>query len=407
MSDERRFETDAVVLRDNAWVLAAAALPFVAIVALVVSTLDGDRMPLAFIPHLVGAGLFLVATALVRRPWPSESRVRVQATRSGVRIGERVVQKSVLRAGLSARSGGRHVVILSPRGATARDIRLAVADEATAQSLLRVLGLDAAHVTARFRTTSRVSATPRTWTASALGLVTAGVAIGAFLGAPIPVGLAILAILALQLWPATVDVGADGVHVAWLHTRRFLPASDIAFVAEYDERHGKARISGVELMLRDGSRYRIPVANTFWDGGKTTALALRIRDVIVARPTDAAEKGAEIALLERRDEDARAWLERLRGLGLGANATLRTAPVRPEALWRVVADTSAAPRVRVAAAAALGVEDEAARTRLEQIAAATADPRLRVALEAALGDDDEPLARALDELAPVRRATRT
>ncbi len=76
----------------------------------------------------------------------------------------------------------------------------------------------------------------------------------------------------------------------------------------------------------------------------------------------------------------------------------------PEALLRVVEDASAKPVERVAAAIALAAAGDAARVRIRVVAEATAAPRLRVALEAVAREDE--VADALEALESESAAER-
>jgi hypothetical protein len=84
----------------------------------------------------------------------------------------------------------------------------------------------------------------------------------------------------------------------------------------------------------------------------------------------------------------------------GETATLRSAPVMPDKLWRLVRDPTQAAPMRAAAAVALAPTlDEGGRARIADIAKHTAEPKLRVALErAAAGAPDEELEEAMREL---------
>ena len=85
---------------------------------------------------------------------------------------------------------------------------------------------------------------------------------------------------------------------------------------------------------------------------------------------------------------------------MGATATLRTAPVMPDHLWRVAEDAQQPATMRAAAAIALGPTlDPSGKTRLAEIAKATAAPKLRVALERAATDAPlEEMEEALREI---------
>jgi hypothetical protein len=71
-----------------------------------------------------------------------------------------------------------------------------------------------------------------------------------------------------------------------------------------------------------------------------------------------------------------------------------------EDLWRVVGDATRDAKERAVAAVSLGPTlDDEGRTRLRVVANTTAAPRLRVAIESVVEPDDERLERALAEVA--------
>lgn len=121
------------------------------------------------------------------------------------------------------------------------------------------------------------------------------------------------------------------------------------------------------------------------------------------------DTAADAALLRRGDRAAGAWLSALRSIGAGANTSLRTAPVSRERLLRVAEDPASPVVERVAAAVALGDdEDGESRSRLRSLAEATAAPDLRRAIEeAGHSRDDAELAEALAQVEEEsRRAAR-
>jgi hypothetical protein len=84
---------------------------------------------------------------------------------------------------------------------------------------------------------------------------------------------------------------------------------------------------------------------------------------------------------------------------VGVEGSYRRAVVSDETLWRVVDDASLDARMRAGAAVALRkVLDEAGRARLRVVAESTASPRLRVALRAASNAEEKGLAESLEDL---------
>jgi hypothetical protein len=107
-----------------------------------------------------------------------------------------------------------------------------------------------------------------------------------------------------------------------------------------------------------------------------------------------------VAQLPAPRPDGAGWMRELEAMQVGVEGSYRRATVSDEALWRVVQDASLDARMRAGAAVALRkVLDDAGRQRLRLVAGSTASPRLRVALEAAGGQQDAALAQSLDDLA--------
>jgi len=128
-------------------------------------------------------------------------------------------------------------------------------------------------------------------------------------------------------------------------------------------------------------------------------LRQRINDVVALAQSNK-EVAQEALLLNRGELGLRDWIARLKAVGVGATATLRTAAVMPEHLWRIASDPGQPATARAAAAVALSPTlDDDGRVRLADIAKTTAEPRLRVALERAANDaPDEDIEQALGEL---------
>ncbi|MBI4956390.1 MAG: hypothetical protein HY908_30515 [Myxococcales bacterium] len=234
-------------------------------------------------------------------------------------------------------------------------------------------------------------------------LATAGLS-GAFGSsvAPVllPAGLVplLVAFLVYMNLSGALELGQDGVLLDTRDRRRYVPFADLADAPPYEEvTLGKVLI-GVELVLATGERIRVPLGeNVFGTDKKVAALSARLRAALAIYRER--EGGDESAFLRRGERTPDAWLARLRGLGEGANANLRTAPLEAERLWRIVEDPSADAPVRAAAAAALGRElPQEGRARLRIVAEQTAAPKLRIALESVAASDDEALVAALGEV---------
>ncbi len=141
----------------------------------------------------------------------------------------------------------------------------------------------------------------------------------------------------------------------------------------------------------------IPIAQAK-DDEQGSFIVERIREALEAHRRGGL--AADSAVLRRGQRDVREWVSALRALGAGANADMRTAPLPPERLFRVVEDPAASSADRAAAAVALGSDlDDTGRARLRTAAAAVAGPRLRAALEtAAIQAEQAALEAALAEV---------
>lgn len=188
-----------------------------------------------------------------------------------------------------------------------------------------------------------------------------------------------------------VTVGVDGVVVAWplLRKRRFVPHARIDDVLHTTER--------VTLVLTDGERYEIET-----NAGE--ADAREAHDALVERLLSArtayraAERADAVAALARGGRTADAWVRELGALGRGGGDRYRSASVPVEALWRVALDPAASEEHRIGAGLALrGTLDDDGRSRLRVVAGSSASPRVRVALTAAVdAEDDAAVVQALE-----------
>jgi hypothetical protein len=354
---------------------------------------------LALVAIAVGCGT-LVRARRTRGETPVRGELVVDddAVRFG---GKELVRRRHLRGGFIVPDGGGNVRIELVR-ALGPMIELRASGTDDARELLRVLGFDASQRTTTFALVSQL-ATQSRW---ALAAVVALFYV-AFFALPrahiAPAGiLAVVALSTLFIGASLatrtkMTIGADGVYAAGIFRRRFVAYTNVAGVGTYRERpFGKALV-GIALTMRDGSEQRFLVGRLDFAGDRATRIAERIREALDGARR--AEPTAAMAMLQRGGRDVGDWLGALRAIGAGSNVDLRTAPVAPETLWRIVEDPRAPQPARASAAVALGPHlDDESRERLRVTAAATAAPKLRVALDAAVGGDDEAIADALDEL---------
>ncbi len=188
------------------------------------------------------------------------------------------------------------------------------------------------------------------------------------------------ALVAGLIADTVVELGPIGVTVNWLGRKRLLAFSTIEsfrMIEEASDWAGTRTQPYLAIAMKSGEVVRLPV-------GDAPSEAIRdflgkARRALAQRPMTPTE-----AALRQRGGGVHAWFEAVRDLATAAGpATHRTAPVGPDALWRVVEDADATSDARAGAAIALvSALGEEAKTRL-RIAALAAPPRLRVAFEAA------------------------
>ena len=397
-------EGDALELRSvhrNPWFLALASLPFAAIpVALTLAVITGVNMLAALSLHAFALGSFATYFAWRRnfKPRLVPRRVRVEA--DTLVIGDERHARAEITGGFLVAKGSDLSVKLTRRGARPA-LELRVANEAEGVELLRRLDLGADQAVTRFTTMSRTQVSQGRSILAALACVPVMVAL-AVLGAiflpaagPAFSGVGgVLLVLAVQLAPTFVSVGADGVLTSWLGRERFVSHAEIRQVRSEVRGMGKGRRSMVILTLEDDAEVLIPVAPASWDAGRASALVTRIEQ---AREVYRSGNAAPSALLERGERSHRDWVSALRAGPVGGH---RDAVTTKDALWRVIEDPAGAPLERAAAAVALGAQVQpAARDRLARAAKSTAAPKLRVALDViATGEKEESIAEVLEAL---------
>jgi hypothetical protein len=249
--------------------------------------------------------------------------------------------------------------------------------------------------------------------ASALGLPA--------LGASAPVSSGIVAggvfalVVGLLVWanlPGHVELGADGLMVDLRDRREFVPFASLREVTVYRESSVGKTFVGARLARQGAPPLTLPIGeDRFGAADRAARLVARVDEALAEfRRREAA--GDVPGLLARGDRPADAWHAHLRGVGEGANAGPRDAPLVVERLWDVLESPRSPASARAGAAVALGARlDDRGRERLRVAAESTAAPKLRVALESVARGDDPAVVAALDDLddepAPARaRAAR-
>jgi hypothetical protein len=405
------FKGDLVRVRRNRLVMAATALPLAlpALIAFATGGAEGAHRVLAGVIAEAAVLGAVVALLLWRaNPWPRRDVVKVEADATQLDVAGTQYRREDLRDGFVVPSGGETKVVLGRRRASA--IELLAQGKGEARRLLVALGFDASQTVARFRTLSRVFSDLRYLFAVAFIPFVGVLAMSTLFRGPshgrgdglgfLTFLLPLLLFALVALVPTRFTVGADGVEIRWFGRRRFIPHKDIVNATQYVAGWGNSRYTGVALWLESGEEVRIPIgqARRIQNSDDRTRMILeRIDEAAAEAKADRADLDPQ--LLARGDRDVKEWLRVLRSFGAGANATMRTAPIEAEQLWRLVEDPGGEPVARAAAAAALTADPAAeSRRRLRAAAEATAAPRLRVAIDAAANHDQDALVEALAEL---------
>ncbi|MBW2526445.1 MAG: hypothetical protein JRI23_19855 [Deltaproteobacteria bacterium] len=393
----------------NPWVMALAATPFLLCLLAIVGALVLHPSVLVGVLHGLGLGIATSWSAWARNPWP---RFRVQELRvreGWLQLGDERIERAHIESGIIIPGTGYHTVQLRRRGLRP-PVELRVADEDEGRAILEKLGLAATQTVASFRGMSRVHQSVWLTLATVMGTMVLASAATAGLAALLGPGAAtpsmllwLLVLITLVVAPSRIEVGADGVLVRWLGRTRFIGHADIEEVQMKVIGLGKNRRATVEIALASGEKVVLPTGSAHFDQGRCRGIVRRIRAA-----HDSFQRGESVhaeALLRRGERTHVDWVKALRSAD--AHASLRSAPVPRDRLWRIVEDVAVAPLDRAVAAVSLGRRLEAdERARLEQTAVATAAPRLRIALDAvARGSDDEALGEVLEEIEAEAAAT--
>ena len=392
-------ELEAARARRNPWMTAASCIPWALIpVLLLLSWVTGAPF-FALTPHLAIIGALVFTLTWRRKPRALSETVRVRVTPSELRIADEIIPREAVKVAELLPGRPNPVVRVAARGRARQDV--IVRDEKTAHVLLKALGFDPSQTTATYRLQSLAIVRHRYAPLAVIPIVFLAAMLAGSLHAPwIPALLPflIVALLLLFLVPARLVVGVDGLLLQWLWMREFIPTKEIADVRRFVLGSGRNRVSGVELGLRNGRAVKLPIGSV-WGDDAAGVVQQRVEDVL-ALAKGSAHVAEDALLLARGDLEVRDWIGRLKAIGTGATATLRTAPVMPERLWRVARDPEQAPLARAAAAVALAPSlDQGGRVRLAEVAKTTAAPKLRVALERAASDaSEEEIEEALREI---------
>jgi hypothetical protein len=202
----------------------------------------------------------------------------------------------------------------------------------------------------------------------------------------------------------TLTLAAEGIAIRWLGRNRVLRWSQIERVGRWSLPEEGSPVMGIEIVLRSGRRFPIPIAKDDLEGQISSVYHdARERLLSARREANGSER---LMVLERGARDDVAWVRHLRALGSGAQADARTNHVGTEALLRVLEDDAQAPLARVSAAVAAASQlSPVEQDRVRIAACASLDDSFRVAIEAALDPqlEDQAVAELLSGLERVER----
>jgi len=389
MTEDDVTKLEVVELRRNPWMTALSCGPW----ALVPLALAAGHPFSFFVFHLAIVGLIAFVGVWQRMPYARRVLKDATVDREALHVGHEAIPRSAIQKAELVPTTDSPVVRVER--AAAFDVNLVMRDDDEAHALLTALGFDVTQRTAAYKIRSLALVRNR-WAPVVIAF--AAFFLMRFFGphvAPAALPLLFVAMAAIYYKRSKLVVGADGLWIEWLWIREFVPMKEIDLVTDFELSFGNNnKVRGVEIVKTDGTSIKLPLGEA-----NRAIVKRRVRDVFeLARAERHVDD--EALVLVRGDLPLRDWIDRLKAMGAGATATLRTQAVMPDRLWRVAADTAQPAITRAAAAVALAPTlDESGRVRLAELARATAAPKLRVALERVAEEaDDDTVEEALHEL---------
>jgi hypothetical protein len=351
-----------------------------------------------------------IIAAIQKRP--KVETLRVEATEEGVRFGEKLVPRAKLKSALLRREQDKTFVLLRGAGSWGASADVEVKDDEEADRLCSALALDAKSTVAEFNVFGNVAskATGR-MVVLAIAALIAAVAGATFAIASHHMLMPIVIIMALLfamliIVPAMVyskqtklRVGADGINVkSGFAKRQFVSHEDIEKVAAQGAQVIVTRKHGPQMVFdvaREVAKKKAAIEET---RRQAESIAWRIEKARQAYQALAGEAPQAALALDRGDKTVRDWIEQLRRVGQGANATFRDVGLTREQLLRVVESTSTAAKERLAAVVALreGLTEEE-KPRIRVAADRCAEPAMRERMVRVAFAPEEELIAALDE----------
>jgi hypothetical protein len=216
----------------------------------------------------------------------------------------------------------------------------------------------------------------------------------------LPAGIVtiVATLLVYMNMPGWLYIGSDGVRVDLRDHQRFVRFEDLEEAPVYRRKSWGKTFVGVALHLQGGERVEVPIGEDQFGASDrahtlSKAIAIALERYRRAGPPD------DASALARGSRSPAEWATALRGLGAGANAGPREAPIDPDRLLRIAEDPGAAADARAGAAFALVASlDDDKRERLRIAAAGTASTELKGVLLSAADGDEEGAVAALDRV---------
>lgn len=375
--------------------MGAAMLPFSLVIGSVMLAIFVTPGLLLTVFHALGLGAALTTLAWNANPWPSLKPRELKADDEHFYLDGQAHSRAAVKSAYVIAGDNGWLVRIHSRGFRL-PVDLVVDSEQTGEQVLHKLGLSASQTVATFTGYSRTHESFLRGFFTVFGTLFVGVILSLLISPIIVPPFMLIAMLVLLLAPSNVDVGADGVLVRWLGTKRFIPHHDIISVETEIHTFPRRDNQNVVLHLRNG-RFNIPMGSARMHGPRAAGMTQRIRHAKAVH--DSGDAVPTEAQLNRGDASYTDWALFLREAM--TVATHRAAPLRHDKLWRIVENAAAEPLGRAAAAVALSSSlNSGDRDKLKRIASATAEPKLRIAFEAACEQTEETRAIA-DALAAL------
>ncbi len=340
------------------------------------------HMKWALAPFVGFVLVSMIALFLVGRK--RRSRATIRGTPEGIRVGDTLLARRSIRTAYLLREPSRLAVDQAP-WRRSHEIEMTPDD---AKRVLAAAELDPT------RMVTRIPIGPYMIRLLLVVAAAATAAMGALFYAVNVPDTFFYYFLALPLCFCMVrgraEIAKDGLLLRWLMFRRFIPADSIGKIEAIPK---DSAVPGVRLTLRGGGSVVIASAPN------SPAPEELAKSFEAALGSKRDLQTMEEILLAERGRGAPGWVAELRRLAR-SEGTFRTASVVPERLWEVLENGAAQLGARAAAAVALAPTlDEAGRARLRVVTETVASPKLRVALESCLdANDDDTAARALERI---------